>query len=110
MLVSVTGLRRSQLLLCVGGCRQSRDAMRYGAMLILAKTAAAHYFDRFQRDCRAVAGSKNGLKVWEEATGWVFPRSSLLCEPIKTCTSSARSNGVVDWVGEWSEAACELPV
>lgn len=110
MEVSLKGRRRSQSLLCVGGCRQCRDAMRYGAMLILAKTAPAHYFDWFRRDCRAVAGSRNSLTDWADARSWACPRSSLRWEPMKTCPRFARSNGVVDWVDEWSEAACELAV
>lgn len=97
-------------LLCVGDCRQCRDAMRYGAMLILARTAAAHYFDWFQRDCRVVAGSRNDLTDWGDARSWACPRSSLRWEPMKTCPRFSRSNGVVGWVDEWSEAACELAV
>ena len=69
--------------------------MRYGAMLILAKTAAAHYFDGIQRERRVVSGSKNGLTVWSEAESWALPRSRLRCETMKTCSRFARSNEVV---------------
>lgn len=56
------------------------------------------YFGRFQRCCRAVAGSSNGLTDRADARSWACPRSGLRWEPMKTCPRFSRSNGVVDWV------------
>lgn len=101
---SVVALRRWLLTM------SRSDAMRYGAMLILTRTAAAHYLDEFQRDRCAVAESRNGLTVRSEARIRACSRRNLRREPMKACPRSARLNGVVDWVDEWSEAACEFAV
>lgn len=63
--VSLKGLRRSQSSLCVGDCRQCRDAMRYGAMLILAKTAAAHYLTGFKGTVASLQGREMASQTGE---------------------------------------------
>lgn len=66
-------------------------------MLRLTKTAAAHYFGRFQRDCRAVAGSRNDLTDRADARSWACPRSGLRWEHMKTLSQVFE----VEWSGGW---------